>query len=125
MCDQRLRCQGSVDSECTQRCVTKVGPPHILSRDALVLYEQCTRDPACLDDDDCEAAMRVRDPAVDKEMAACSAFVRTCPSQTEGGLCLRIGPLLAEVRAKWSACYSGTCSNTGQFLDCLEAASMP
>ncbi len=80
MCDQRLRCQGSVDSECTQRCVTKVGPPHILSRDALVLYEQCTRDPACLDDDDCEAAMRVRDPAVDKEMAACSAFVRTCPS---------------------------------------------
>jgi len=73
-CDQQLRCRGSVDASCLSGCITKAGPPAILSREALALYAQCMREPACRDDDECEDSMRARDPAIDTEIAACNAF---------------------------------------------------
>lgn len=125
VCDHNLMCRGSVDAGCVERCLAKAGPPSLLSRAALSIFEQCMRDPACLRDDDCEARVLARNPDLEKEIAACNAFLRTCPSIVEGGLCLRVGTLVAEVRAQWKACYSGACPDTGKFLDCLEAASAP
>jgi hypothetical protein len=122
-CDHDQMCRGSVDPSCLSSCIIKLGPPDVLSREALALYAQCAADPACRSDDECELSMGARDPAIATEVAACGEFLRSCPSRTEGGLCLRIRGFRPEVRAKWKACYAGTCADTAQFLACLEAAS--
>src|SRR5688572_30715315 len=51
--DDRCRADGRADN-CIQSCTARLGPPSVLSQRALEIYAECMRDPACLDDDDCE-----------------------------------------------------------------------
>jgi hypothetical protein len=119
--DDRCSADGRADN-CIQSCTARWGLPSVVSQRALEVYAECMRDPACLDEDDCEYRLQTRDPAIDQEVRACLDFVRGCPFEVNISVCLRIALLIPVVRERLKPCFVGTCSDRTALDSCTASA---